>query len=399
MEDRFTFTKHIKAELVIAEPVSMISKLAENGFEMFAVTQIDLITVRFTMRRTQYAALKQMVENNGGTCKPVDRSGYLWRLDGLKRRPVLVAGVLIFALLAISMSERILFVDVVGSESVPKGLILQQAVDCGISIGRTRRAVRSEEVKNALLSNIPQLQWVGVNTRGNVATIHVKERSRTRKQENHTSSVSGIVASRDGVISKVVIYKGTQLCKTGDSVKKDDQLVSGYTDCGLKVVAQNADAEIFAYTLHDDAFISPYPTLKRTEISCTQAFKSLRIGKKVIKLYNHSGIPDVTCVKMYSEEFLTLPGGFQLPVSIISEEYKLYDSIKNPAVDPAAFSWIRSYAGDYLKSQMISGEIIRQETNLSMAEGACFLETESVCEEMIGQVKYEETLNKHAEDN
>ena len=85
MEDRFTFTKHIKAELVIAEPVSMISKLAENGFEMFAVTQIDLITVRFTMHRTQYAALKQMVEKNGGTCKPVDRSGYLWRLDGLKR--------------------------------------------------------------------------------------------------------------------------------------------------------------------------------------------------------------------------------------------------------------------------------------------------------------------------
>lgn len=399
MGNKFTFVKYVRVEVVAAEPFSLISKIAEQGIEIFKAEQCDLITVQITVRRTKYAVIKHLVEENGGSCRTVGRIGYLWQLGAIRKRPLLVTGLLIFVLTTLSMSERILFVNIVGNEAVPEALILQQAADCGISIGRTRRAVRSEEVKNALLAKNPQLQWVGVNTKGSVATIHVKERSNVNVQKPKQHLVSGIVASRDGVISELVVLKGTTLCRTGQSVKKGDLLVSGYTDCGLKVIAQNAHAEIFAYTLRANAFICPNPTIMKTQCKDIHVCKSLRIGKKVIKLCNHSGISDVTCVKMYTEDFLKLPGGFQLPVSIITEEYKSYDSVKNPAVDAADFLWLEEFSCDYLKSQMISGEILRQENNMILSEAGCCLDTEFVCEEMIGQVKYEETLKENAEDN
>lgn len=393
------FAKHLRIELVSAEPYTLISEMTERGMEIFEITQDNVITLCFNIKKAQYRMLKKTVAEKGGSCKIIGRDGYLWRTDALKYHPVLVAGVLLFILLSAFLSERVLFIQVEGNDTVPSKMILEQAASCGIRFGSSRRAVRSEMVKNELLSKIPQLQWVGVNTEGSTATIRVKERSAADKEPVSKNTVSGIVAFRDGVVSKCTVLKGTALCREGQSVKQGDLLVSGYTDCGLKVVAQHADAEIFAYTLHQDQLVAIKPVSKREACTSKHSCKSVRVGKKVIKLCNHSGIPDVTCVKMYREDYLTFPGGFQLPVAIITEEYRSYDCRNDFEVTAADFSWMTQFAHDYLVAQMVSGRITHSDEEMTLVQNGCVLNVESYCEEMIGKVQYEETLQGHAEDN
>ena len=83
----------------------------------------------------------------------------------------MVIGLCLLLLLVCILPTRVLFMRVEGNESIPENLILEAAEDCGIRFGASRSAVRSEKVKNGILSRISELQWVGVNTKGCIAVI------------------------------------------------------------------------------------------------------------------------------------------------------------------------------------------------------------------------------------
>lgn len=399
MNQSIHFSKYVQAELIAAEPYRLLNILVGQGIEFYDTEQRDLITVRVTVHKRHYVRMKKITEASGAVCNHIGKIGYLWKLDLLRRRPLLAAGILLFLIFAISLSERVLFVQVVGNETVPAALIMKEAKDCGITIGATRRAVRSEQIKNTLLSKIPQLQWVGVNTNGSTATIQVRERSSGDLHKETAYTVSGVVASRDGVISDLSVLKGTALCSVGQSVKKGDLLVSGYTDCGLKVVAQKAEAEIFANTLRENSFLAVLASAERQQLTNIHVCKSLRVGKKVIKLCNHSGILDTSCVKMYSEEYVHLPGNYQIPVSVITEEYRYYDSASVTVSEDVGYVWMEQQAIGYLQTQMNAGKIVKLETESVLSDFGCTLYTHCACNEMIGQVKFEEIFEKNAEDN
>ena len=68
-------------------------------------------------------------------------------------------------------------------------------------------------------------------------------------------------------------------------------------------------------------------------------------------------------------------------------------------MDDASFDWLPQFSRDYLKSQMIAGEILKEEIAYSVFDNACLLAGIYACHEMIGQVKNEEIMLRNAEDN
>ena len=77
------------------------------------------------------------------------------------------------------------------------------------------------------------------------------------------------------------------------------------------------------------------------------------IGKKRINFYKGSGISDTSCDKMYLENYVTLPGGFILPIAIATEVWTQYsfDDVTDPAA-PSAFADL------FLAGMMRSGRIL-----------------------------------------
>ena len=118
----------------------------------------------------------------------------------------------------------------------------------------------------------------------------------------------------------------------------------------------------------------------------------------MINLCNHSGIRDATCVKMYEEDNLTLPGDFQLPISLIKISHQCYD-ITSAEITDDVYLWLPQYARMYLQTQMIAGEILNEDLVWNISDQICMLTGSYACQEMIGQVKSEEIVNHHAEDN
>ena len=377
--------------LTSASPAETVAVFNAAGITVYDCTmEEDELTVRFLIKRKDFIRAARIAKVRGDALTLHARKGLYWRIKNIKKRPVLLCGLLILMMLVTFLPTRIYFFRVEGNETIPTNMILERAAACGISFGASRREVRSEKMKNALLQAIPELQWAGINTSGCTATISIRERSETDKPQK-VRGVSSIVAIRDGIISQCTVTRGNASCKEGQAVRAGQVLICGYTDCGISIRAEQAQGEVYAVTERKLEAVLPTTETKRQEITGNRKKYSLIIGKKRINLSKDSGIPDTSCVKIYSEKYLTLPGGFQLPLAIATEELVCYTCEETQTPEDYARSILTDFSKDYLSSQMIAGRILNSQEEIS----GFTLSGKYACNEMIGVIQNEEIVTPY----
>lgn len=380
----------LRIKLICADPASAMMEISNAGITILDAERLDEdITVFFGIYRKDYKRLKELANRRGYELKLTSRNGLYWLLGTLRRRKLLTLGLLFLTVLAMYFPSRVLFVRVEGNENIPARLILEKCGECGISFGASRKEVRSEKVKNALLEAIPELQWAGVNTYGCVAVVSVKERSETQIREE-LMSVSSLVASRDGIIVSCTVTRGNNLCRVGQVVRTGQTLVSGYTDCGLSIQATRAEGEIYAQTQRQLQAVIPAQWIQKGEIRAVEKKYSLIIGKNRINFYKGSGISGATCDKMYAQYCITLPGGFVLPISVVEEVWTYHDEAQVQRTEEETLQILADFADHYVADQMVAGQILSREESIVPKDGIFCLSGNYACIEMIAQVRNEE---------
>lgn len=389
-----TLRKRKTVEIVCADSKLLLNLLLRESIPVCDIIHCTDLILQLTILQRDYHTLLSIAQKIGATVRVIRKVGIPWRFTALLKRPVLT--VFMIALFAITcfLPSRVLFLSVEGNHVVPQRQILEVAEYCGLRFGVSARGVRSEMLKNELLERLPSLQWVGVNVKGCTVVVSVREKTEAELEEKNNKQVCSIIASRDGIIQNCTVYQGNPLCTVGQAVNAGQTLVSGYLDYGIVRKATQADAEIRALTFRTLELIAPNETITRGDMHKRTTTYYLKIGKKVIKLSKDSGNLDVTCGKIYTEKFLTLPGGFQLPVSVIKLQEITYDAGKPASVSADTDRWLESYAKSYLQSSMVAGEIVSEQVESRMQPGADSLYGRYVCMEMIGQTRYEENLLK-----
>lgn len=382
----------VEVTLTSADTAGSMSALNRAGIVLHGAERAeDDLTVRFRIRRQDYSKLEKITQRRGDSLHSVRKVGLYWAAKGLLDRPVILVGMLLLIMLVTVIPTRVYFFRVEGNTTVPTNLILEKCAQCGISFGASRREVRSEKLKNALLEAMPQLQWAGINTSGCVATISVRERSETNSVQIK-NGVSSIVASRDGIIAECTVTRGSAACQVGQAVRAGQVLICGYTDCGISIRAERAEGEIYAKTDRDLTVKTPSQWESKGQQTEQIKKYALIIGKKRINLYKGSGISDTTCDKMYLENYVTLPGGFVLPVAIVTEVWTYRQTNDAVLQEDAAEYTLSSFAERYLSSQMVAGRITDVHESLSAEDGVFTLTGKYACLEMIGIVQNEEMI-------
>lgn len=376
----------------------LLRSINAAGIVLNNIEPIDELNALITIKKHDYKRIKRMLLDRGDQWNIQKKSGLYWTLAKLKKRPVLVFGLFMLLALLLILPGRVLFVTVEGNQKTPEKKILDAAQQCGIHFGASRRVIRSERIKNELLEALPDLQWTGVNTYGCVAIITVREKSVNNYNKKNTY-VSSIIASKDGIIKDITVLRGNPLCKVGEAVKEGQVLVSGYTDCGLTVRAETANAEIIAQTKRSLNCISLIESEERKEFTSKEEFYAIKVGKKLINFFKYTGISDATCVKMYEEKNLLLPGDFALPVTLVKITYYYYNTASVTADNVDSYCWISKQAEEYLQSQMLSGQILQRLETVTLANDVCIMYGHYACEEMIGKIRTEEIWNHNGKSN
>mgnify|MGYP003294124171 CR=1 FL=1 len=333
----------------------------------------NALTAAFTVSRGDWDKIKV---RDGDDLELVGAGGLPVHLQVLRRWRIFAGAVVLLGLLTVYLPTRIWFVQVEGNGEIPARLILERAEECGVCFGASRRELRSEQVKNHLLWAIPELRWAGVNTSGCTAVITVA----VRQEENPPEPVmpGDIVAGTDAVVTEVYPLTGTVLTAPGQAVQAGQVLISGTTDLGLTIRRDRAGGEVYGLTRRSLETALPETCVNRKENGRVVRKYSLRIGKKYVNFSNDSGILYGTCVKMRTVKYLTLPGGFTLPVALVTETYRLCETETAPRPDGAE---LMTDAGRrYVLEQMTAGAIRSEEWTVE--DGRVM--GEFACREMIG---------------
>ena len=374
-----------------ADCIAVLDKIRKIGVITNRIHFIDEFTVEFQIQGKSLKKVIALVEKRNEKIEVLDCKGTYWTLLSWFKRPVLVFGITVVLFLTIYLPTRVFFFRVEGNTAVPTQKIIEAAMQCGIDFGAARTEIRSEKVKNALLQALPELEWAGINTSGCVATISVRER-----QEIDTPSegkgVTSIVAVRDGVIQQIEIVGGNPKCKVGQAVKAGQVLISGYTDCGLTIRGERAKGEVYATTNRHFTVMMPSNWIYRGDKITSNRKFSMKIGKKQINFYQDSGISDSRCVKMYEQRYLTLPGGFILPISFVVEVCEYYSEDTLTSTDQLAPTDLSLWTDQYLQCQAVACRILSKQETFQQADGVHILDTDYYCLEMIGREQNEEIL-------
>jgi similar to stage IV sporulation protein len=103
-------------------------------------------------------------------------------------------------------------------------MVLQAAAELGLRPGVYRGRLTSTQLARSLTIKLPELSWVGIEVKGSCAIIEVVEKQLVTPD---LKPIGHVVASRDGVINKIVATHGKAMVKAGDAVKQGQVLISG----------------------------------------------------------------------------------------------------------------------------------------------------------------------------
>lgn len=387
-------TNDVKINIICADMPRLLNELSDHRIYVGDIQFEDDIAATINLPPKHIDLFCKIASHCGAEFK-VQNSLSQRLFRSFMNRFVLLFGVIFLLLLSIYISGKILFIQVRGNDRVKTAQILDLAESSGLYFGADKAQVRSEIIKNTLTGQLPDLQWVGVNLSGCVATVEVKERIEQQPADD-TVDISSIIAAKDGIVRSVSVVRGSLVCTTGQAVSKGDLLISAYTDYGEVTVVTGAEGEVFGDTINELRVNSPAKSIQKGNRMTSEIKLSIIFGKKLIKLYKDSGILEGSCDKIYKENNLCLPGSFELPVKLCVEEVIRYDTYF-ATCDQA--SWMADAGKAYITTRMISGTVTNTELTEGSDEQYLFCDLKLYCREMIGKIKKEEIFIFNGENN
>lgn len=375
----------ITLRITAPEPERLLDAMVGRGLMLWDVSQPEALSLELKISRSDWRSVGRLVQAYGGKCHIRSASGLSYTLKRWCCRPLLIVALIILFLWSLAVSGTVLSVKVEGNCSVPDALILETAEKFGLSFGARTRQLRNEELKNQLLEQLPQLEWIGVNVSGCTAVISVRERQ--IEEETATDLPCNVYAAVDSIVDGITLHTGTLLCAPGQAVKQGQMLVSGCQDLGTCTRLVAADAEIYGLTLRDNCCTIPEMTVSAKAKGEPFRKYSLVCGKKRINLYSDSGILVPSCGKMTETKKLCLFGTLTIPVAVQIETFQPRH-LEDMAVNAdEAQNGLQLAATAAVEREMTAGSVRYSQLRTELSDGAYRLYAVFQCRELIGVQK------------
>ncbi len=326
----------VRVEVSGAEPVKLLNALGGDGICFWDAEPVDDFTIRIGVYSRELGRVRALAGRHQCAVKVLRERGVPVVRRRLRRRiALLTAAVVCFALLAAS-SLFVWDIEIEGNESVSKGAILRALANCGVKSGSFWPGWSSDEIRNSVILDIPELSWVGVSVDSSRAIVRVRERIE-RPQLVSDDAAGSVTARTTGIIERMEVYQGAPLVTVGDAVIAGETLVSGEMPSEVGDTRYvRASALVEARTWYELNAAAPLEYAALTQTG-THTRWALIIGDKRINFYRGSSQTDAGCGKIVTEYPLAWEGVFTLPVTLVREQTLEY-GVSAAAEDEAALA-------------------------------------------------------------
>ena len=367
-------------------PERVINLCAAHGVPFWGL-QWESETV-FTVRTTRHSLplLRQITEEAECTITTQEERGAPILLHRGKRRYALMAGALLLLLLSLCGNIFIWDFRVSGNETVPEEAILRALENCGITVGSVGLELDQKAIRNQVLLELPDLSWLVVNVKGCTAHVQVLERQRPPRTVQE-DEITNVVALRSGLVTEIRPLDGKAQVTRGSTVTEGQLLISGVVDTerqGVRMV--HGMGQVWARTWYDLSVLVPLQTAKLVQQEGETTRIWLDIGKKQINLLAKGSMLPADCGKILHYGAVCLPGGFRLPLTVVTEKTVRYQPQKKERTEAEARAEGEAALLALLETQMTEDGTVVDTRFASARKGEWLLVTlKAECLEQIGR--------------
>lgn len=210
----------------------------EKGYEMY-------------MSISDFRKLKPIIRKTHTKVTLEGRYGFPFFLARYRKRKLFFAGLFLCAVLLRAYSLFIWDIHFEGNERYPDTTLAEFLESEGVAPAMLRSRVDCPGIVKAIRKEYNDIVWVSASIDGSRLKIQIKENEDTFPEKDASVVPDGgeekpvdLVASSDGVVTKIVTRSGVPQVHVGDTVKKGDILVLG------RVEVVNDSQEVVSYQYH-----------------------------------------------------------------------------------------------------------------------------------------------------
>jgi len=161
--------------------------------------------------------------------KILRKKGIPFLLNRYKKRKIFAIFLILVMLIIFISSKYIWNVNISVKDDLQLENIEEDIKLLGISKGVKKDEIDTDKVINELRLKRDDIAWVGIDIEGTTVKINIVKADKAPNIVNN-SDYCNIVASKSGVIQKIIAQNGTAVVKVGDTVQKGDILIAGYME-------------------------------------------------------------------------------------------------------------------------------------------------------------------------
>ncbi len=209
-----------------AVPEKILNLLQMNRIAVWDIIydEEQYLCFKVVNRDINYA--NQVVARFGSNIEIVKRLGFERALSIIKARKIFFIFAFICIFAVILFSQFIWKIEIDGTREIDASDIRVFLYNSKIRQSEWKHHIDTNAVEVSILKNFSEISDVSVEISGTKLIITIVERESPIALYDKKISVN-LVALEDGIINEMVVYNGTPLVKSGDSVKKGDVLISG----------------------------------------------------------------------------------------------------------------------------------------------------------------------------
>lgn len=328
-------------------------------------------SIRFCVSVLSAKKLSRICAREGVELRIIHSGGlplFLWRY---RRRAGLMLGILLSLILLILSGKFVWDVRVTGNDGMSEEEVLGELRACGFGVGSYIPSVQTEQLENRVLIASDRISWIAIRINGTVAEVQVIEHTPTPPAEAR-GRPANLIASADGQIELIELYRGNAVVSIGQAVRKGELLVSGlYESQTVGVRYTRAAGKILARTERE--FVVEIPLSYEQKVYEEEKYGEIALNFFDFSLifFKNSRNKEGICDIIKGEKTFSLPGGKRLPLSLSFERvlpYTLQTDTRTPeeALDLAYDELERQIAAFSDSSELLGKQISTTLTETSL---------------------------------
>ena len=245
--------------------------------------------------------------------KIIKKRGIPFIINKYKKRKIFAISLIIILIALFISSNYVWNIEIQVEDNSKIDNIMEDVNEAGLQTGIKKSKIDIQEIVNKIRLKRNDISWIGIELKGTNAIVKVvksKEAPELIDEEDYCN----IVATKEGVISKIIAQNGTALVKVGDNVNEGQILIQGSMEgkyTGVRYVHSLGEVEaIVKYTKSEKIYLKQSEKVKTGNIEKKYQIKinnfQINFNKTLSKFKIYDTIEEDKKFKIFSNLYLPI---------------------------------------------------------------------------------------------